>query len=121
MDNTLPIVGAIGSIILPVTFGSYILFYWLRSRARERMELLKQGIIPAKQYKASPNKYTMLRNGCLFVGMALGLLVGLIIDWCIDYSDFGTFLILLSSTTLFLGLGYIVFYLLIKDKPFDEE
>jgi len=124
MDNNtllIAIISVVGAVILPIAAGSYILIYWLKSRASERMELLKQGIIPATQLKANPNKYTMLRNGCLFIGLAIGLLVGIVIDYSMDYNDFGTFMFVTASTILFLGFGYIAFYLLVKDKPADEE
>jgi len=111
----------IGIFFLPILVGGYVLYYLLRARNRERMELIKQGIIPSQQMKASPNKLVALRNGCLAVGLALGIIVGLIVDYQIDYSDMGSFLILLSSSVLFIGISYIAFYLLVRNKETDDE
>jgi len=120
MDELTGIIAILSAVALPLILVGYILIYWLRTRHRERTELLKQGIVPAAQMKAMPNKYSMLRNGCLLIGLALGLIVGMVIESSIDYSDLGSFLIVLSSSILFIGAGYVVFYLLVKNKITDE-
>lgn len=110
-----------GVFILPIGSFSYVMYYLLKTRNKERMELIKQGIIPSSQTKAAPNKFTALRNGCLFIALAIGIFVGLIVDYFLDYSDMGSFLIMLSSSIMFLGIGYVVFYLLVRNKNADEE
>lgn len=111
----------IGIFFMPIIIGGSILYYLLKSRNKERMELIKQGIIPSQQMKAAPNKLIALRNGCLTIGLALGIIVGMIVDYNIDYSDMGSFLIMLASSILFLGVGYIAFYLLVRNRDTDEE
>jgi len=111
----------IGIFFVPFILGGAIIFYLLKTRNKERMELIKQGIIPSQQMKAAPNKLIALRNGCLTIGLALGIIIGIIVDYNIDNSDMSSFLIMLSSSILFLGIGYIVFFLLVKDRETDEE
>lgn len=111
----------IGIFFLPVIVFGSVLFYLLKARNKERMELIKQGIIPSQQMKATPNKLIALRNGCLTIGLALGIVIGMIVDYNVEYSDMGSFLIMLSSSILFLGLGYIAFYLLVRNRDTDEE
>lgn len=115
------LVAIIGIFILPVATVGYILYYLLKTRNNQRMELLKQGIVPSAQMKAAPNKLTALRNGCIFIGLAIGIIIGLIVDYQIDYSDMGSFLIMIASSILFIGLGYIMFYLIVKNKNTDDE
>lgn len=113
--------GIIGIFFVPFIVGGSILFYLLKARNKERMELIRQGIIPSQQMKATPNKLIALRNGCLAIGLAIGIIVGMIVDYNVEYSDMGSFLIMLSSSILFLGLGYIAFYLLVRNRDTDEE
>lgn len=117
----IPIIAIIAVFVVPVAAVAWILVSLIKSRNKERVGLINQGIEPQPQRKAAPNKYTTLRNGCLFVGLAIGLIVGMIIDYQIEYSDLGSFLIMVSSSTMFLGLGYLVFFMLVKDKNMDEE
>lgn len=115
------LVAIIGIFILPVVTVGYIVYYLLKTRNSQRMELLKQGIMPSSQMKAAPNKLTALRNGCIFIGLAAGIIAGLIVDYQIDYSDMGSFLIMIASSILFIGIGYIVYYLIVKNKNTDDE
>ncbi|HCC52055.1 MAG TPA: hypothetical protein DEQ30_08365 [Porphyromonadaceae bacterium] len=85
------------------------------------MELARHGIVPPVQAKPSPNKYRSLRNGILCIGIAVGLVAGIILTSCKGYEYYVEFLIICSSTILCLGLSYIVFYLIVKDKNMENE
>lgn len=92
----------------------------LRTKHKENLELIKQGIVPATQAKPTPNKYRSLRNGFLCVGIAIGLILGIILKTVFTLSEDTGFFILAACILLFLGLAYILFYLVTKDKNFDE-
>ena len=117
----IPIIAILAIFVVPVVVIAWVIISLVKSRSKERMGLIGQGIEPKVQRKAAPNKYTTLRNGCLFIGLAIGLIVGMIVDWNLDYSDIGSFLIMLTSSILFLGIGYIIFFMLVRNKNMDEE
>lgn len=118
------LVGALAIVCifgLPVLAVAFVLVKLITSNNKERMELARHGIVPPVQAKPSPNKYRSLRNGILCIGIAVGLVAGIILTSCIGYEYYVEFLIICSSTILCLGLSYIVFYLIVKDKNMENE
>ncbi|MDR1502225.1 MAG: hypothetical protein LBT43_07210 [Prevotella sp.] len=122
MHNIIPIVAILSSVALPIGFGMFLGLKSIASKHRERMELIKQGIIPPDQTKPTPNKYRSLRNGILCVGIALGLIIALIISRVMELGEDEAFWVVASGILLFLGLAYVTFYILVKDKKeFDDD
>lgn len=118
------LVGALAIVCifgLPVLAVAFVLVKLITSNNKERMELARHGIVPPVQAKPSPNKYRSLRNGILCIGIAVGLVAGIILTSCKGYEYYVEFLIICSSTILCLGLSYIVFYLIVKDKNMENE
>ncbi|MFC4674869.1 DUF6249 domain-containing protein [Dysgonomonas termitidis] len=122
MHNIIPIVAILSSVALPIGFGMFLGLKSIASKHKERMELIKQGIIPPDQRKPTPNKYRSLRNGILCIGIALGLIIALIISKTMNLSEDQAFWVVGSGVLLFLGLAYVTFYMLVKDKKeFDDD
>lgn len=121
MDGLTGILAILCIFGLPVIFGTIILIKLITSRNSERLELAKHGIVPPeKRMKPSPNRYRTLRNGILCIGVALGLVLGVIITTSMQLENYVEFLVVTASTIFFLGLSYIVFYLLVKNKEESE-
>ncbi|MFR9165506.1 MAG: DUF6249 domain-containing protein [Dysgonomonas sp.] len=120
-DTIIASLAIIGVFFIPIPTVAGIIFFWLKTRNKERMELIKQGLIPSERAKSSPNKYTSLRNGCLFSGTAIGIIVGLISDYLLNFEKLNSLLIIISSTVLFIGIAYIIFFLLVKDKDLNDD
>ncbi|SBW01554.1 DUF6249 domain-containing protein [uncultured Dysgonomonas sp.] len=122
MHNIIPIVAILSSVALPIGFGMFLGLKSIASKHKERMELIKQGIIPPDQTKPTPNKYRSLRNGILCVGIALGLIIALIISRVMELGEDEAFWVVASGILLFLGIAYVTFYALVKDKKeFDDD
>jgi len=106
---------------LPVILGAYVLVKLITSNNKERLELARHGIVMPVRVKPSPNKYRSLRNGILCVGIAIGIIAGIVFSSCKAYEYYVEFLIICSSTIFCLGLSYIVFYLIVKNKNLENE
>ena len=117
----IPIIAIICAVGLPVGLGAYVLIKLINSNNKERLELARHGIVMPERVKPSPNKYRSLRNGILCVGIAIGIIVGLFITTVKLYDYYVEFLIICSSTILCLGLSYILFYLIVKNKNMENE
>jgi hypothetical protein len=117
----IPIVVFLAVFVVPFVATAWVLIYLIKSRTKVRTALINQGIPFPLQRKPAPNKYTSLRNACLFIALAIGLIAGLAVDFQLNYSDTASLLIMLSSVTLFTGFGYLVFFLLVRTKNMDEE
>lgn len=125
MEDILGILVAIIAIIcifgLPVILGAYVLVKLIGSNSKERLELARHGIIPPDRVKPAPNKYRSLRNGILCLGIGLGLVLGIIINLNNNFEYYIEFLIVCSSTIIFMGLSYITFYVLVRNKNLDND
>lgn len=121
MNEFVPIIAILSSVALPIGLGMYLGLRSISTKHKERMELIKQGIIPPEQTKPTPNKYRSLRNGILCIGIALGLIIALIISYVMHLDEDHAFWVVASGILLFLGLGYVVFYLMVKNKKEFED
>lgn len=106
---------------VPIIAVAFVLVKLITSNNKERLELARHGIVSPVQAKPSPNKYRSLRNGILCLGIAIGIITGIIWVSCQAYDYYIEFLVICSSTIMCLGLSYIVFYLIVKDKNMENE
>lgn len=121
MGSLVPILGILCTIALPIGLGVYIVIRTIDSRHKERMGLIQQGIIPPQESKSTPNKYRSLRSGILLVGIATRLILSLSINYWLDLDSDKEFLVIMTSVLLFLGLSYLLFYFLVRNKEEFQE
>ncbi|MDR0574567.1 MAG: hypothetical protein LBG96_11160 [Tannerella sp.] len=121
MTFLIPILAIICTVGLPIILGAYVLVKLISSNSKERLELARHGIVPPVRSKPSPNKYRSLRNGVLCIGIAIGLTAGIMFTLGKAYEYYIEFLIICSLTIFCLGLSYIVFFLLVKNKNMENE
>ncbi|MDR1809410.1 MAG: hypothetical protein LBR34_03260 [Prevotella sp.] len=120
-DEIVSVIGILSVFVVPFVAVAWVIIYLIKMRNRERMGLINHGIEPVARRKASPNKYVTLRNACLLIGLSAGMIVGFLVDSHLNYGNRASLLIMLSAVTFFVGLGYLVFFFLVKDKNMDEE
>lgn len=121
MYQATPIIAIICAVGLPVVVGGLIIMKAISSNKKERLELAKQGIIPPPETKTAPNKYQMLRNGFLCIGLALGLIIGVIVTMDMNIALDYQYMIITGSTIFCLGLAYITFYMAVRNKRETDE
>lgn len=121
----IPIVAILSCVALPIVLATYAILKNLSSKHKERMELIKQGIVPPESEQSSiPNRYRALRNGILCIGIAIGLLLGLLVSYTMNLNEEDAFWVVASGILLFLGLAYVVFYMMtnkVKDTDNNTE
>ncbi len=116
------IIAIICTIGLPVIVAGLVIMKAISSNKKERLELARQGIIPPHETKTAPNKYQMLRNGFLCLGLALGLIIGVIITMDMNIALDYQYMIIGGSTIFGIGLAYIAFYMAVRNKKeLDED
>lgn len=120
---TIAILAIICIFGLPVLITGYVLVKLITSNNKERLELARHGIVAPVRAKPSPNKYRALRNGILCTGIAIGLTIGTVVIANSNYTfrEYIEFLIICSSTILCLGLAYLAFFLIVKNKKLENE
>ena len=119
-ESLVAIIAILSTIALPVIVAWILVFKKFDSTHKERMGLIQQGIIPPSESKRkrTPNRYISLRNGILFVALGIGLVVGILGTQELGYADGFSLLFTSAITIFFVGIGYIIFFLITKRKFF---
>lgn len=116
MDSLVAVIAVLSIFALPLITALILIYKKLSSVHKERMGLIQQGIIPPNEpkKKSIPNRYRSLRNGIILVWLGLGVIVGFV-----TANNLGTyenkFFIVIAIIVLFLGLGYLSFFLITRN------
>ncbi len=118
-----PIIAILCTIGLPIGFGMYLGLTSIRAEHKERMDLIRQGIIPPERMKkkANPNRLVSLRNGIVLIALGIGIIVGFL---CSEYLTIGQdneFWIIGASVVFFLGLGFLAYFLVTQKMPLAQQ
>ena len=113
VDLLIPIV----AIIVPCTMAFGIVYIIYTTRHRERMNMIDKGMDPGVQERA-PEVHKSLRNGLLWVGIGIGLMVGWLFKTYVmgPVDDDSSALPLLIGAAIFGGLSQVLYYVRIGRK-----
>lgn len=112
------------AVALPIVFAIVALCVIVKSRHEERMKMIEKGIILAEPEKPA-NRYPALRNGLFMIGLALGIIVGILVQPLFWGGDFDL-LIVPMFAVLFGGLAFVLYFylsrkMLLKEETEDDE
>jgi hypothetical protein len=116
-----PIIAILSTIALPVATGLILGFKKLNADHIERMGLIKQGIIPPvapkrkPKQQITPNRYVSLRNGIILISLGIGFITGFLGVKYLVIGEDNPFFFLAASIVLFLGIGFLVFFLITRN------
>ncbi|WP_107038169.1 DUF6249 domain-containing protein [Brumimicrobium mesophilum] len=116
-----PIIAILSTIALPIVLGVIYALKTEKQKHIERMELIKQGLMPPVEDKETPNRFKSLKNAVVLIGIGLGLIVGLVIANYLNLNEERTFWVVGPSITLFLGAAFLTYYLVTKNQDNDLE
>ncbi|HUP10903.1 MAG TPA: DUF6249 domain-containing protein [Niastella sp.] len=113
MHELFPILGFLGAFAM--IFGIFYL------RTRENMALIERGMNP-KQFANRPAPYRNLKNGLLFLGAGIGLLVAFIVDNNVYHrDDDNSPAIYFACVAIGGGLGLICSYIIEKKEVLNKH
>ena len=80
--------------------------------------MIQQGIIPPNETKRQsiPNRYRSLLNGVILIALGIGFIVGFSGTNYLIIGEVNPDLFVVASVVLFLGIGYLVFFLITRNK-----
>jgi F0F1-type ATP synthase assembly protein I len=105
------------ALILIIIFGFIFAIVYLGVRRKERMALLEKGV-DASFFISKKQSSTTLKFGMLAVGVAIGILLGNILE---AYSHLEPEVAYFSMVFLFGGLGLVINYFLEKKEKEKEK
>ncbi len=123
MEEFIPIIAIICTIGLPIIAGWILGLQWVKSRHAERMGLINQGIIPpgSPKKKSDPNRFVSLRNGIVLIALGIGIIVGFLCSEYLVIGEGNEFWVTSASVAFFLGVGYLVYYLIVQRMPVNRS
>ncbi len=123
MEGLVAVISVISIFALPLITALILILKKIKSTHKERMGLIEQGIIPPNEpkRKRTPNRYVSLRNGIVLIALGIGLIVGFLGTNYLVIGENNPFMFVVSSTVLFLGIGYTVFFLITKNVEDDRN
>jgi F0F1-type ATP synthase assembly protein I len=95
-------------LVLAVIFGSIVMLVYLNIRKKERMLLIEKGA-DASIFATKADSAPSLKWGILLTGLAVGLLIGYLLE---TYINMRPEVAYFSMLFLFGGLGLITYYLI---------
>jgi hypothetical protein len=108
-----------GEVLIPITIfagGFAMIFGIVYLKTRENMAMIEKGMNP-KQYANRPAPFKSLKNGLLFFGAGLGLLVASLVDTAKNFHDDNHNVSLyFACIAIGGGLGLIVSYIIEKKE-----
>jgi hypothetical protein len=100
-----------------VSLGAFLMVFGLRyMQNKENMAMIERGLDPRKQQRQA-NPTQTLKNGLLFVGAGLGLLLAIIITKTFQMSEDSSAGIFFALISIFGGLGMLGAYLYERKNP----
>ena len=117
MEDLEGVIAIISIFALPMITAMVLIFKRLSSTHKERMALIEQGIIPPNEpkRKSTPNRYRSLRNGIILIALGIGIIVGFLGTNYLVIGEDNPFLFLAASIVLFLGIGFLIFFLITRN------
>ena len=116
-----PIIAILSTVALPIIVGSILIFNKINSTHKERMGMIQQGIIPPTEprrkpkQQITPNRYVSLRNGIVLISLGIGFIAGFLGIKYLVIGEDNPFFFLAASIVLFLGIGFLVFFLITRN------
>ncbi len=107
-------------VLIPITmflsaFG--ILYVFFTTRHKERLSLIEKGADPSLFQSKKVNGNTAMKFGMLFIGIALGILMGNILAVTTSLDEEVSYF---SMIFLFGGISLVAYYLFVEKKNKDS-
>lgn len=119
----IPIVAIICAVGLPVVAIIVLIVRLTSSTNKERMEMIKRGMIPPEKTEQTPSRLRTLRAGMGAIGGGIGgILSVFVLEFMLITSNPGyQFLIVMGTIFLCFGIAFTAYYFISKDKIDSED
>lgn len=108
---------------LPIVAVIVLIVRLTSSTKKERMEMIKRGMIPPEKVDQTPSRLRTLRAGMGAIGGGLGGIVSVLLLECVFTTSNELYQMLIVLGTIFLcfGIAFTIYYVISKNKIDEEE
>ena len=121
-DILIPILAIICAIGLPVTAVIVLIVRLTSSTNKERMEMIKRGMIPPEKVNHAPSRLRTLRAGMGAIGGGVGALLSVVLLELVSTEKEG-YQLLITLGTIFVcfGIAFTIYYVISRKEIEAEE
>lgn len=119
--NVVAIIAILSTIALPVGLGMYLAIRSANQKHVERMEMLKQGLMPPSDEKELTNRLKTLRTAILLICVGVGVGVGVTLVKILNLTEDEGFWVIAPLVLLFVGIAHLVYFSLSKKEIENKE
>lgn len=93
------------------------------STSKERMEMIKRGMIPPEKVEHKPNRLKSLRTGLGAIGLGVGAIASIFVLEYMLITSNPMYILLIVLGTIFIcyGIAYAIYYLISKNQLDAED
>lgn len=121
LKAVIPIIAILSAVALPIILGVYYAIKTQNQKHIERMELIKQGLMPPMEDKETPNRLKSLKNAVLLIGVGVGVGTGILIVKTLNLTEDEGFWVIAPLVLLFLGVSHLVYFFMSNKYNEDSE
>lgn len=114
LESVIVIVAILSAIALPIGLGIYFSLRTEGYKHQERMEMIKQGLMPPLDEKIISNRLKSLKNAIVLIGLGIGAGIGVLIVKTLNIQEDEAIWAVGPSVLLFLGISHLVYFFLAK-------
>lgn len=121
MELLIPILAIVCTVGLPVTAIIVLIVRLTSSTNKERMEMIKRGMMPPEKVNHAPSRLRTLRAGMGAVGGGVGAILSVIIlNSIVIENEAYQLLIALGTIFVCFGIAFTIYYI-ISQKEIEAE
>lgn len=120
-DNLVGLVAILCIFGLPIVAVIVLIVRLTSKTSKERLEMIKRGMIPPEKVEENPNRLKTLRTGMGAIGCGVGAILGiLIVQGCFqEIESYMQLVIILSLIALCYGIAFTIYYV-ISGKEMED-
>lgn len=108
---------------LPVLAVIILIVRLTSSTKKERLEMIRRGMIPPEKIESAPSRLRTLRAGMGGIGAGVGAILSFVLlEYCFpDVLEVYQMLIVLGSVLFFFGIAFVIYFVISEGKMDSEE
>lgn len=108
---------------LPVIAVIILIIRLTSSNKKERLEMIRRGMIPPEKVESAPSRLRTLRSGMGGLGIGIGAILSVILLECVftQLDEVYQMLVVLGTVLTSFGIAFVIYYVISEGKMDSEQ